>query len=106
MLYKTIPLYIKFLTLALHVTYSRCHIDVSELEDICTDDIVHPLQEESCDDVLPEDLSEHTPISNADEITGQPCCIAYEQCLLQLASQKVFTVSFTMFICSTIFPFR
>ena len=60
MLYKTIPLYIKLLTHALHVTYSRYHIDVSELEDICTDDIVHPLQEESCDDVLPEDLSEHT----------------------------------------------
>ena len=76
--------------------HSRRHIDVSELETVEVGDLIHAIDDEECEEppedvVLPE-------LTKAEDVTGKPCCIVYEDCLLKLVSLKVFTATLKIHI--------
>ena len=66
----------------------RCKIDVAGLQPVTTSEIVHGIEENLTDESSADD-EDMTHITRAEDITGKPCCIVYEECLMELATMKV-----------------
>ena len=75
----------------------RYHIDVTDLETVGPDDLVHDIGDAPGPTVTDDDDEEETVVQDTEEATNKRCCIAYEDCLLQLATMKVFTKLYSLF---------
>ena len=67
--------------------YCSCHVDVTGLETVGPDELVHDIDEDVTGDAPPED--DVGVLQMAEEVAGQRCCLVYEDWLLQLATLKV-----------------
>ena len=63
--------------------YCSCHVDVTGLETVGSDELVHDIDEDVSGDAPPKDDV------GVLEVAGQRCCLVYEDYLLQLATLKV-----------------
>ena len=68
--------------------YCSCHVDVTGLETVGPDELVHDIDEDVSSDAAPED--DVGVLEMAEEVAGQPYCLVYEDSLLQLATLKVY----------------
>ena len=66
----------------------RCHIDVANLQPVTSCELVHDIGETVTDESSTDD-EDMTLITTAEDVTGKPCYIVYEECLLELAKMKV-----------------
>ena len=62
-------------------------MDVTDLETVGPDELVHDIDEDVTGDAPPED--DVGELEMAEEVAGQRCCLVYEDCLVQLATLKV-----------------
>ena len=62
-------------------------MDVTDLETVGPDELVHDIDEDVTGDSPPED--DVGELKMAEEVAGQRCCLVYEDCLVQLATLKV-----------------
>ena len=63
-------------------------MDVTGLETVGPDELVHDIDEDVSGDAAPED--DVGVLEIAEEVAGQPCRLVYEDSLLQLATLKVY----------------
>ena len=57
-------------------------------------DLIHAIDDEECEE--PPEEVDMPELTKAEDVTGKPCCIVYEDCLLKLVSLKVFTATLKM----------
>ena len=67
--------------------YCSCHVDVTDLETVGSDELVHDIDEDVSGDVPPKD--DVGVLEMAEEVAGQRCCLVYEDYLLQIATLNV-----------------
>ena len=67
--------------------YCSCHVDVTGLETVGSDELVHDIDEDVLGDAPPKD--DVGVLEMVEEVAGQRCCLVYEDYLLQLATLKV-----------------
>ena len=68
--------------------YFRCRIDVANLQPVTACELVHDT-EETVTDESSTDNEYMTLLTRTEDVPGKPCCIVYEECLLELARMKV-----------------
>ena len=69
----------------------RCRIEVANLQPVTTCELVHDIEETVTDESSTDDENT-TLMTRAEDVTGKPCCIVYEECLLKIAKMKVIIV--------------
>ncbi|KAK2172336.1 hypothetical protein NP493_968g00004 [Ridgeia piscesae] len=64
-----------------------CRIEVANLQPVTTCELVHDIEETVTDESSTDDENT-TLMTRAEDVTGKPCCIVYEECLLKIAKMK------------------
>ena len=68
--------------------YFRCRLDVATPPPVTACELVHDIEETVTDESSTGD-EDMTLMTRTEDVTGKPCCIVYEECLLELARMKV-----------------